>query len=69
MCKQTLINVTDKGWKIGRGGGSLGPARDLEWGKGPRQSMGVILVRLLTVEDMNPEVVTSCSQEGLPVEG
>jgi hypothetical protein len=35
--------------------------------EGPRESMEMTL-RLLAVGNMDPEVATSCSQAGLPVE-
>ena len=53
--------VSSLGW-----GQSLRHARDLDLEQGPRRSMGA---RILAVENMDPEVATSCSQAGLPVEG
>jgi hypothetical protein len=49
-------------------GASLGCVRELGFRVVPRASMGATL-KLLVVEDMAPEVFSSCRQAELPEEG
>ena len=61
-CKYIIKNITLMG-------ASLGPTVDAGWGRLPGVSMRAILVETPRSGTMEPEVVTSCSQTGLPVEG
>jgi hypothetical protein len=49
-------------------GRSLRGDRDLGWGEAPEGIRGRFWLRFLALGDMDPEVVTSCSQAVLPVE-